>query len=115
MLNIPFNPETEETVKKEFARRVGKKDWSELIIPEEEREALLVKFESRLGELAKLYVKRDEGPFLEGKVPMYADMIVGGWLQWLKGSCPEWNRIQKWHDGLWEKLHEGLSVYAQSD
>lgn len=114
VLNMPFNPETEDVVKKEFCRRVGKDTWEELMLPEEAREALLVKFEARLGELAKLYVKRDEGPFLEGKVPMYADMIVGGWLQWLREACPEWDRIKEWHGGLWGKLNQGLSVYAQA-
>lgn len=115
VLNIPFNPETEEVVKKEFCRRIGKKEWHELELHGPEREALLVRFESRLGELAKLYTRRDEGPFLEGMTPMYADMIVGGWLRWLKVSCPEWDRIKKWHDGLWEKVDEGLSIYAQED
>lgn len=117
VLNVPFNPETEHIVKKEFLRRVpgNLTDWSQLQIEGKAREALLVKFESRLGELAKLYTKRGEGPFLEGKVPMYADMIVGGWLQWLVNACPEWDRVKKWHGGLWETVHEGLSVYAQVD
>lgn len=115
VLDMPFHPDTEDVVKREFCRRVGKDSWEELTPSAEARKALLVRFEARLGELAKLFVKRNEGPFLEGKVPMYADMIVGGWLQWLREACPEWDRIKEWHDGLWGKLNQGLSVYAQAD
>lgn len=116
VLDMPFNPATEAAVKAEFCRRVGKQRWEELVLPAGggARAALLARFEARLGELARLYARRDEGPFLEGAVPMYADMIVGGWLQWLRGACPEWDRIKTWHGGLWEKLDQGLSVYAQA-
>lgn len=113
VLDMPFNPETEAVVKKEFLRRVGKSSWEELRLEGEAREALMGKFEARLGELARLFVRQEEGPFLEGKVPMYADMIVGGWLQWLIGACPEWDRIKTWHGGVWERLVDGLRVYAQ--
>ena len=54
-----------------------------------------------------------EGPFLEGKTPMYADLIVGGWLAMMKETLPEWDTLQKWHGGLWGDLHKALEKYAQ--
>ena len=74
---------------------------------------MLASLEAALGGLAKLYVRRDEGPFLEGKTLMYADLIVGGWLAMMKVTLPEWDILQKWHNGLWGDLHKALEKYAQ--
>lgn len=112
---IPFNPETEETAKAEFCRRAGKKSWDELDVDADTRAALLKDFEAALGELLKLYVKRDEGPFLEGQVPIYADIIVGGWLAMMSVTLPEWEELRLWQDGFWGQLHDALGKYAQYD
>lgn len=110
---IPFNPETAQASKAEFCRRAGRKSWDELDVQGDMREQLLKGFEAALGELAKLYVHRDEGPFLEGAVPMYADLIVGGWLAMMSVTLPEWEELRGWHDGLYGQLHDALRIYAQ--
>lgn len=75
--SLPFNPETAEISRAEFCRRAGKKSWDEFRLRGESRVTMLGSFETALGLLAKSYTRRDEGPFLEGPVPMYADLIVG--------------------------------------
>lgn len=112
---IPLNPETAEVTKAEFCRRAGRKSWDDFRVDGDARAGLLEGFEAALGELAKLYVKRDEGPFLEGRVPMYADLIVGGWLGMMSVALPEWEQLRAWHGGLWAQLHDALRQYAQCD
>lgn len=111
---MPLNPETADTFKAECCRRAGKASWEEFGLSEEDRAAILKKFEAALGELAKVYNKRDEGPFLEGRSMMYADLIVGGWLQMMKACLPEWQELRGWQDGLWGDLCDALDKYAQT-
>lgn len=113
--NIPFNPATAEVSKAEFSRRAGGIGWDQMRVGGEARAAMLRSFEAALGELARLYVRRDEGPFLEGATLMYADLIVGGWLQMMKEVLPEWEGLRGWHGGLWGTVHDALSKYAQAD
>lgn len=110
-----FNPETAEESKAEFCRRAGAQKWEDLEVHGEQKKAMLQKFEAELGELAKLYLKTDEGPFLEGETPMYADLIVGGWLKFYAESLPEWHMVQEWQGGHWGRLHKALGKYAKSD
>ncbi|KAJ4393151.1 hypothetical protein N0V93_002358 [Gnomoniopsis smithogilvyi] len=112
---IPFNPESAEISKAEFCRRAGRKSWDEFAVDGDARKALMKDYEAALGELAKLYVNRDKGPFLEGSVPMYADLIVGGWLAMMSVVLPEWEQLRGWHDGLFGQLHDALQKYAQCD
>jgi len=46
---------------------------------------------------------------------MYADLIVGAWLQFVKRTLPaeEWSQVQAWQDGLWGALDRALEQYAQ--
>ncbi|EEB92371.1 hypothetical protein MPER_09130 [Moniliophthora perniciosa FA553] len=110
--NFPFNPETAEVSKATFARRAGKEKWEDLMIRGEERVKTVEAFRTGLDGLAKAYSHND-GPFLEGKDPSYADFIVGGCLAFFKGTTKEWVDIQTWHDGLWGKLHLALEKYAE--
>ena len=73
---------------------------------------MVAEFKDKLGELAKLYTF-DNGPFLEGETLTYADIIVGGWLQFMKASLEEWEDLLTWHDGRWRKIHEALAKYAE--
>ena len=110
---MPFDPATAEASRAEFVRRTGVARWEELEIPpgSEERREKLAAFEAALGSgLAGWFVKRVEGPFLEGKLPMYADMIIGGWLQMMRNCLPEWEELRGWHGGLWGRLFDGLEV-----
>ncbi|EEB93459.1 hypothetical protein MPER_07878 [Moniliophthora perniciosa FA553] len=109
---IPFNPETAETSHAAFAWRAGKERWEDLTVQGEERVKTLEAFKTALEGLAKAYSHGD-GPFLEGKNPSYADIIVGGWLAFVKATTKEWEDIQTWHDGLWGKLHLALEKYAE--
>lgn len=113
---MPFDPATAEATKADMARRVGVSRWEDLEISQgsDRRKAMVAGFEAALGSgLATWFVRRDEGPFLEGKTPMYADLIIGGWLQMMRSCLPEWEELRGWHGGLWGKLHDALEEWAQ--
>lgn len=113
---MPFDPATAEISRADFARRVGVSRWEDLEIPQgsEVRKEKLAAFEAALGSaLAVWFVRRDEGPFLEGRTPMYADLIVGGWLQMMRNCLPEWKELRGWHKGLWGRLHDALEEWAE--
>ncbi|KAL8817718.1 MAG: hypothetical protein Q9223_003510, partial [Gallowayella weberi] len=69
--NMPFDPATAAVSQAEFARRAGVSRWEDLEVPRgsEERKKKLAAFEAGLGGLAVWFVRRDEGPFLEGRTP----------------------------------------------
>lgn len=108
---MPLNPATAELSKAEFGRRAGK-DWDDLTVRGEERRKMLESFKAALGGLAKSYRQKD-GVFLNGDRPSYADLIVGGWLQFFQASMKEWEELESWHDGLWKELHLALRKYAE--
>ena len=113
---IPFDPATAETTKADMARRAGVSRWEDLEVPQgsEQRKKMVAGFEAALGTgLAPWFIRRDEGPFLEGPTPMYADVIIGGWLQMMRNCLPEWEELRGWHGGLWGKLHDALEEWAQ--
>jgi glutathione S-transferase len=110
--NMPFNPETAEQSKSEFLRRAGMTGrWEEILVLGEKRVKMVAEFKDKLGELAKFYLS--DGPFLEGQTLTYADIIVGGWLQFLKATIEEWEDLLTWHDRRWRKIHEALAKYAE--
>lgn len=110
--HMPLNPETAELSKAEFSRRAGGRKWEEMGVEGEARAAVLKSFEEALERLGRLwYVRKDEGPFLEGAVPMYADLIVSGWLHMMKESLPEWEQLRQWDGGFWGKMHDALDKY----
>ncbi|KAF5345426.1 hypothetical protein D9758_013647 [Tetrapyrgos nigripes] len=111
---LPFNPDTAEESKRIFVQRAQVQDWEELTVRGEEREAVLKEFQKALGELSECYVKGEcSGPFLEGgDQPTYADIIVGGWLQFISRTVPEWEVIAKWHGGRWGDILRALEEYA---
>lgn len=113
---MPLDPATAESTRADFARRAGVSRWEDLEIPpgSEERKKQLAAFEAALGSgLAAWFVRRDEGPFLEGRTPMYADFIVGGWLQMMRNCLPEWEELRGWHGGLWGRLYDALEEWAE--
>jgi len=112
---MPLNPETAHKTHATFAQRAGVRSWDDFAVRGEERVLKLVSFKAALEEFAKIYRRRDMGPFLEGDTPMYADLIVGAWLQFVKRTLPaeEWSQIQAWQDGLWGALDKALEQYAQ--
>ncbi|KAK3299515.1 glutathione S-transferase-like protein [Chaetomium fimeti] len=70
---LPFDPATAEASRREMMARFGLKSWEDLKLEGEARAAKMKGFEEALGGLAAWFVKRDEGPFLEGATP-----ILGG-------------------------------------
>ncbi|MCJ1478718.1 hypothetical protein MMC13_007401 [Lambiella insularis] len=112
---MPLDPATASASRAEFARRAGVARWEDLEIPlgSEARREALAAFETALGSgLAVWFVRRDEGPFLEGATPMYADLIVGGWLQMMRACLPEWEELRGWQGGVWGRLHDALEEWA---
>ena len=62
------------------------------------------------------YYKRAGTTFLsKGKIPMWADLVVGSWLiaqKFVYGEdSKEWKAILGWDGGLWNELNEALQVY----
>lgn len=110
---MPLNPATAKASKATFCERAGVDDWEKLTVRGEERVKMLEDFKKALGELAELYRKNTEGPFLEGATLSYADLIVGAWLSFVKATSKEWEDIQTWHDGIFGRLHQALEKYAE--
>lgn len=107
---LPFNPNTAEGVKALFAKRAHLSSWDDLAIQGEARKPLMASFKVSLSSLAKLFMIHETGPYLEGKQPTYADLIVGGWLNMLSSIMPEeeWKDFRTWHNGVFARLHDAL-------
>lgn len=106
---LPFNPETAEVSRRKFVDTVpGMEKWDDFNLVGEARERALEGFRGEMRELAGYFNKGEEGPYLEGKVPTYADFIVGGWLKFLSVCLPEWEQVKTWDDGVWLRLLEVL-------
>lgn len=108
---IPFNPVTAEASKAEFVRRFHPSGWSDVVIEGEARLKMVEAFKAEMEEFAELY-RYDNGPFLEGEIMSYADIIVGGWLAMLRTTLPEWEQVCEWQGGRWKRLHEALDQWA---
>ncbi|PSR87388.1 glutathione S-transferas-like protein [Coniella lustricola] len=110
--HMPLNPDTAELSKAEFSRRAGGMSWEQMGVEGEARVPILKSFEQALSKINSLwYTRKNEGPFLEGAVPMYADLIVGGWLHMMKECLPEWEQLKRWDEGFWGQLHDALNRY----
>lgn len=107
---LPFNPERMEETRAVFAKRAHLNSWDDLTLTDEKREELMVAFEKALTSLAELYKVHESGPYLEGAVPNYADIIVGGWLNmfYMLMKKEEWERFRSWHGGVFARLHDVL-------
>lgn len=125
---MPLDSATAEASRAQFVRRAGVAKWEDFEIPigSAERRKMLAAFEAALGTsvvlgiglplgagLATWFVRRDDGPFLEGKTPMYADLIIGGWLQMMRNCLPEWEEVRAWHGGLWGRLFDALEEWVE--
>ncbi|KAF3915451.1 hypothetical protein ABW21_db0200282 [Orbilia brochopaga] len=122
--NMPFNPETAAITRKEFCRRAGVSRWEDIlqIAEGENRTKLLASLEKALSEepldgLSKAFLNKDDGPFLNGKDPMYGDIIIGAWLQMYKICLPkeDWEMVRSWQGGMWGRLSDALDEYKKVD
>ncbi|KAI8296053.1 hypothetical protein K4K56_008061 [Colletotrichum sp. SAR 10_98] len=121
---MPFDPRTEEADKKAMMDRFpGKTKWEEFEIPRgsDVRKKFLKDFEealdTKLGPCFAAAADDGKGPFMDGqKTPMYADFIIGGWLQMMRGCLPEWEELRdKWSGGKWGRLFDALEEWARVD
>jgi glutathione S-transferase len=114
---FPFDPATAEANKAEFVRRAGVASWDDLAVRGEERKKIMVSFRDTLAPLAKLFERDSSGPFILGKQPSYADLIVGGWLKMSQTTLPEneWEELAGWHGGVFGRLHQALKQFAHVD
>lgn len=129
---MPFDPQTAESDKAAFVQRIpGVTKWEDLEIPKgsEARSKMLAEFEAaldtKLGPCFPSPETADEaqgggqgiGPFIDGRhVPIYADFIVGGWLQLMRGCLPEWEDLRnKWSGGKWGRLLDALEPWTNID
>ncbi|KAF2745998.1 hypothetical protein M011DRAFT_459535 [Sporormia fimetaria CBS 119925] len=106
---MPFNPHEAEQVKANMAKRAHLKSWEDTFLPKETRGPALQACEEALRSLAELY-RVNDGPFLEGEEPNYADVIVGGWVNMFAKCMPEeeWKAFREWHGGVLARLHDAL-------
>ncbi len=112
---FPFDPATAEISKAEFVRRAGVTCWEDFALVGAERERMKDSFQNTLGDLAKLFLKDNSGPFLRGTRASYADLTVGGWLRMMRATLPEseWEEVRGWHEGVFGRLHDALEVYSE--
>ncbi|KAG8673006.1 hypothetical protein FPOAC2_06429 [Fusarium poae] len=111
---MPFDPATEEETKAEFVRRAGVSGWDDFVLSAEARAKILESLEKMLGDLAVLFSRDTNGPFLLGQQVSYADIIVGAWLRMMHVTFPEdeWEQVATCHQGVFGKLHDALKVFA---
>ena len=109
---LPFNPESADVVKSLFVKRAHLSSWNELCIPHDSRAPLIQKFKDALTTLAQKFMVDVSGPYLNGNVCTYADLIVGGWLNMLSIIMPreEWSDFQTWHEGVFGQLFAELQT-----
>ncbi|TDZ27696.1 hypothetical protein C8035_v009459 [Colletotrichum spinosum] len=117
---MPFDPRTAEADKADMVSRFpGKTKWEEFEVPPgtEAREKMVRDFEEVLETKLGPCYPSSPGPFLDGReTPMYADFIVGGWLQFMRGCLPEWDELRnKWSGGKWGRLFDALEEWTDVD
>ncbi|KAL4899095.1 hypothetical protein BDW74DRAFT_189553 [Aspergillus multicolor] len=113
VMGLPFNPETAEISKAEFCRRAKMPSFEAFNVTGEARRGIIDSFKETLGDLARLFVRDQSGPFILGDKPCYADFIVGGWLRMFSVCLPreEWEEVRGWHGGVFGKLFDGLKEF----
>ncbi|KAL4973579.1 hypothetical protein BDW66DRAFT_168476 [Aspergillus desertorum] len=112
---LPFPPDTAEAARAEFCKRAGVPSWDAFNVSGEARAKLKESLREMLGDLAKLFVRNENGPFILGERPCYADFIVGGWLKMLSVCLPaaEWAEVKLWHGGVFGKVFDALTGYME--
>ena len=143
--HMPFDPDTASSDKQAMLDRIGMGHlaWEDITIPlgSEARTRMVREFEATLdaklagcfGSPGKVVGGMDSegfsewrgagqggigegGPFMDGsKMPMYADFIVGGWLQFMRQALPEWEELKAWSGGKWGALMDALTEWDTVD
>ncbi|KAM7182866.1 hypothetical protein V8F33_013958 [Rhypophila sp. PSN 637] len=103
--------ETENDIKAEFATRAGVDDFDKLQVHDKEARAkLLASLKDTLKDLAAMFEKNGDGPYLRGEKACFADIVVGGWLRMMSVTLPddEWEEVKGWYGGVFGRLHDAL-------
>lgn len=105
-----WDPAYKDVIEAEFVRRAGLSSWDDMAINGEARDKMRASLRDTLHDLAAMFQRDTTGPFMLGKQPSYADIIVGGWLRMMSKTLPEseWEEVQTWYDGVFGKLHAAL-------
>jgi glutathione S-transferase len=61
------------------------------------------------------WLQKEEGPFVMGQTISFVDLVVAGYILWMKKlwreESTEWTEVKGWHGGRWEALLAGLEKY----
>ncbi|OHF02679.1 hypothetical protein CORC01_02075 [Colletotrichum orchidophilum] len=116
---MPLDPRTAEADRKAFLDRFPGKTWADLEVRpgSEMRKTMLEDFETNLDAKLGPCFPAGGGPFLDGREsPVYADFVVGGWLQFMRGCLPEWKALRDdWSGGKWGRLLDALQEWTDVD
>ncbi|KAL0776830.1 hypothetical protein CaCOL14_006348 [Colletotrichum acutatum] len=117
---MPLDPRTAEADRQSFLDRFPGKKWEDLEIPpgSDVRKTMLADFETNLeAKLGPCFPAGGAGPFMDGREsPVYADFIIGGWLQFMRGCLPEWEALRnEWSGGKWGRLFDALQEWTDVD
>lgn len=107
---LPFNPQTAEATKALMCKRAHLGSWDDLTIPRAARGPMFEGgFKESMAGVAALFDGED-GMWLEGAEPCYADLIVGGWVNMLSCLMPEeeWREFRGWFGGVFGRVHDQL-------
>lgn len=107
-----LNPRSQEYFRatREAWYKVKLEEWC----PEgPKRDAAWDKIKEGLDVLSGCLDKNPKKPFLFGDTFTYGDVIIAGWLVWvrLRVSSAEWTKLSGWNDGRWNKLVEDTTKY----
>ncbi|KAJ6530937.1 hypothetical protein DFH09DRAFT_994320 [Mycena vulgaris] len=111
--NTKLNPVSEA-----YFRRTREALWGktleDLVPTGAEHVAGWVKLNEGFGKLDEwIRANGDGSAYLMGDAPCYADMVIAGYVIWIKLVIPDrWEEIKEWHGGRWETLLQNMEKYA---
>ncbi|KAF9479953.1 hypothetical protein BDN70DRAFT_981766 [Pholiota conissans] len=114
-----LNPASQEYFRTTREKLFGKK--LEDVVPSlesDEGKEEWKKVEEGFAGMAVWYSKNGgKGPFLLGERVSWPDVVVGGYLLWLKAAWGEhdrkWKDVMGWHGGIWKALGEVMKEYEK--
>ncbi|KAH9942894.1 hypothetical protein B0H21DRAFT_695862 [Amylocystis lapponica] len=112
--NNQLNPVSEAFFRRTREERLGKLEA--LSPPGPIRENNWAEVRKALGTVAQwMAANGEETSFFLGDTIRYADIVVAGWLVWVKKvygpDSPEWADVKTWDGGKWARFMESFEVY----
>lgn len=94
--------------------KFGDSGLKDVILKGQEREEQFAKLKAEFEVIDGIY-KREEGPFVAGQNVLYVDLVLAGYIIWIKRiwgeDSAEWAEIKGWHLGRWAALLKSLEKY----